>query len=77
MDNLIKKFIKAVKDWWNGTIVPMDETGGLIFISPVIERHWTSQFAHTLVEFYLKYWKRILGFILTIVAGHIIEKIIF
>jgi len=62
---------KFIKRWYEGEeySLPVDE-----FIKPIVpipryKRHWSSRFAHALVEFYLKEWKWLWFFLFGLIAS--------
>jgi len=59
--------ITKIKKWWDGEYVAAKNNPGdsVIFIGGSYERHWSSRFAHTLFEFWIKHWK----VLLPIIAG--------
>lgn len=60
----------TIRHWYDGEYVS-DRDAGVTII--YCKRHWSSRFAHTLVEFYLKEWKWIWGTL--IVVGLAIVKL--
>ena len=56
--------------WWKGEYVPPGQRGGGVIILTLgtYKRHWTSKFAHWVVEFCLTHWKWILGFFLGVLG---------
>lgn len=57
---------QRVLRWYEGTYIP--EPPGSPFLMGFYERHWSSRFAHAVVEFYIKEWKWIIGITLTCVS---------
>lgn len=55
---MMHKANKAVRDWWNGETRVYDDPN---FIGVYTARHWTSDWAHTLWEFYLRHWQWLWG----------------
>ena len=57
--------ITWLSSWWHGEVKTYDSPN---LIGIYTERHWTSNLAHTLVDFYLKHWQWVWGTALAIVA---------
>ncbi len=58
--------IKFIKRWYQGEYYSLSNQG--IFPGNRYKRHWSSRLAHTLIEFYLKEWKWLLPFIVSLIA---------
>ncbi|NVP00357.1 hypothetical protein HWA77_09070 [Photobacterium damselae subsp. damselae] len=56
---------KAFSKWWNGRSYFIED----VYPGVRYERHWTSEFIHLLIEFYLKHWKWIIGVLITITVS--------
>ena len=56
---------RKVIDWYRGKFIPHenDPDNGIVFFGGFYKRHWTSRAVHVLVEFYLREWKWVLGFV--------------
>lgn len=57
---------EKIKRWWDGETKPYNIPG---VIGIYTERHWTSEKAHSVVDFYFRNWQWIIGIIITIVLG--------
>lgn len=55
--------IKLIKQWYQGKEYNISTSELLVFPGIRYKRHWTSQVAHIIVDFYLKEWKWLLPFI--------------
>lgn len=55
----MRYFLSMLLAWWHGKFEPYenDPNSSLIFIGGYQKRHWTSNVAHFLVDFYFKYWQ--------------------
>lgn len=64
--NLQEKF----STWYEGKYVPYenDPNSSIVMFGGDYERHWTANFARSLVAFYLDHWKWVWGFAVS-VAG--------
>lgn len=50
----------AIRGWYKGSFVP-NEPGSRVIHVNRYKRHWTSDLAHTVVDFYLKHWQWIIA----------------
>lgn len=57
---------QKIKSWWDGEIKSYDTPGVVGFYT---ERHWTSNNAHAILDFYLRNWQWIIGTIIAIILG--------
>jgi hypothetical protein len=57
-----------IRKWYDGEIKPHENPPGsnLQVIAWWLERHWTSELAHKLVDFWLADWKWIIGTVLAL-----------
>ena len=57
-----------LKRWYEGEYVPPDNSpdSGLVFLIGHYQRHWSSRFAHTLVDVYFKEWKWVWGSLIAV-----------
>ncbi len=70
MKNFLSFQIAApIKKWWNGTYIP--ELPDSPFILGRYKRHWTSKLAHSVKNFYLKYWQWCWGMATACIAIYI------
>lgn len=64
MGSSIKNALAWVKAkigrWWQGRYVPPDQNSVVLYLGHY-ERHWTSEMAHIVADFYLAHWKWIIG----------------
>jgi len=51
--------LKKIKDWYDGEVQMYDDPQIIGFY---VDRHWTSDIAHAVVDFYLAHWKWLWGF---------------
>ncbi len=51
--------LKKIKDWYDGEMKTYDNPQ---IIGVYIDRHWTSNLAHKIVDFYLAHWKWLWSF---------------
>ena len=58
-------FSKRVSDWWHGEFKVRNDPN---VISLQTERHWTSEIAHTIANFYLTHWQWVWGTVLAVVG---------
>ena len=57
---------QKIKHWWDGEFKTWEGENVFGFYT---ERHWTSEKAHKLWEFYLRNWQWIIGTIIAIILG--------
>ena len=57
--------LKKIIEWWDGEMKTYDHPQ---IIGVYTDRHWTSNLAHTLVDFYLTHWKWLWGFAATLLG---------
>jgi hypothetical protein len=57
---------KFIKRWYQGEEYNISTPALPIFPGVRYRRHWSSRFAHILVDFYLKEWKWLLPFLLAL-----------
>ncbi len=64
------KLGEIVQRWYEGRYIPPDNPPGsmFVFLEGHYERHWSSRFAHTVIEFYFKEWKWVIGITLTCIG---------
>jgi hypothetical protein len=64
------KLRAAVRGWWDGEYIKFKDDPFRIgvIIGGVTYRHWTSEWAHTILGFLKREWKWVAGFVVT-VAG--------
>lgn len=64
---------EKIKNWWHGedTIHENKPSDPFFVIGWYNKKHWTSRFAHRLVDFYLEHWKFIWGSIVAIFCASI------
>jgi hypothetical protein len=60
--------LKFIKQWYQGEEYNISTPTLPIFPGIRYKRHWSSRFAHILVEFYLKEWKWLLPFLLGLIT---------
>ena len=60
--------LKRIKDWYDGEIKTYDEPK---IIGIYTDRHWTSDIAHSIVEFYLAHWKWLWGLSVSLLGLYI------
>ena len=65
----MKEFLKR---WWKGEL--KQKHGMFVTGSTLCTRHWTSNFAHWAVSFYMREWKWTLGALGTIIAAFVFKK---
>lgn len=58
-------FKEKISKWWHGEGKTYDHPNIFGFY---IERHWTSDWAHALVNFYLRHWQWIWGSVIATVG---------
>ena len=58
-------FKERISKWWHGETKPYDDP---LIIGIYTERHWTSDWAHVLADFYLRHWQWIWGSVIAIAA---------
>lgn len=61
-------FKERVSKWWHGEGKTYDDP---MIIGFYIERHWTSDLAHALVDFYLRHWQWVWGFAVAVAAVYV------
>jgi hypothetical protein len=57
---------QRISDWWNGETKTYDVPG---VFGVYTERHWTSDAAHALADFYLRHWQWLWGTAIAIALG--------
>lgn len=60
--------LKKIKDWYYGEVKTYNDPQ---IFGIYTERHWTSDIAHKVIDFYLAHWKWIWGFVVTILGLYI------
>ncbi|MCK4087528.1 hypothetical protein HCY58_10760 [Acinetobacter radioresistens] len=52
----MERIIKIIKDWWNGkdTYEKQNRYDAAFFISPLNKKHWTSEWAHKVLDYIQK-----------------------
>ena len=63
---------RKVKDW---RYVCIKTYAGPRMIGTVVERHWTANFLHNLVDFYLRHWKWLWGLIVSILGVYVAYRV--
>ncbi len=64
------KFIRIIKNWWDGKDTGITEINGANFMIGLInEKHWTSKYAHVAAAWLGKYWTWVITTILAIVVA--------
>lgn len=75
---IMKEIIDWIRNWYQGAAYNISTKNFPVFPGIRYRRHWTSSLAHTLVDFYLKEWKWIWGFLVaTVSASTAILKLFF
>jgi hypothetical protein len=51
------------RKWWEGTFTSHDNAhdSPLYFVGGYHKRHWSSKFAHVLVDFWMSHWQYIIS----------------
>lgn len=64
---LLSRLKVKITDWYQGTYVP--EPPGSPFRMGSYQQHWTSRLLHVCIDFYLKEWKWLLVFVVSLVVA--------
>jgi len=61
---------KIFTRWWDGTYTNHDNPPDslLYFVAGYRERHWSSKFAHVLVDFWISHWQYIISTCIAVVG---------
>ncbi|EXB86820.1 hypothetical protein [Acinetobacter sp. 272263] len=72
----MERILKIIKDWWNGkdTYEKQNQYDAAFFISPLNKKHWTSEWAHKILDFYLKNWKYIWELVIAVLTAIFVAK---
>jgi len=62
----MEKINTFIREWYEGLYIK--ELPGSPFILGRYQRHWTSNVAHKILEFYSKEWKWLLPFIVGLIS---------
>lgn len=60
-----KSLKKRIADWWNGEFRVWESPGVIGYHT---ERHWTSEIAHKIVDFYLAHWQWVWGTVIAVIG---------
>jgi hypothetical protein len=60
-----KGWRERISHWWHGEFKVWDDPGVIGYHT---ERHWTSDLAHKIVDFYLAHWQWVWGTLIAVVA---------
>jgi hypothetical protein len=78
MSSALKRICKTLDDWWQGEFIPLPpndpNSSFIIFSLGDYCRHWTSRFAHVVVDFYLKEWRWLLPFAVAVTGAVVAIK---
>ena len=58
-----KTIVERISSWWHGEFKTYDVPGVVGFFT---ERHWTSNAAHAVWDFYLKHWQWVWGTVIAL-----------
>jgi hypothetical protein len=65
------KLREQLKRWWEGRYIPPDNPpeSMVVFTRGRYERHWSSQAAHIICDFYFQHWKWLWPMIVALIVG--------
>ena len=67
---LMTRVRQAIRDWYVGEFeaYPNAPSSPIVVLGGWYRRHWTAEVARTCVDFYLRHWQWVLGFILAVIG---------
>lgn len=65
--NRIMQMLQKIKNWYQGESKSYQDSGefGVIFLL-YVQRHWTSNIVHYIVNFYSKHWEFVWGIVFSV-----------
>jgi hypothetical protein len=68
-NSILRSASDGLRLWWDGAYLPPDNTGGLFFLQGHHRRHWTSNAAHTALDYFKSHHQWIIGLAVAVVLA--------